>query len=71
MLSTALGKLVISYEELEDDPQSAFAEKICPYIGMPFSPVTTAFTKRVTKPMSEVVANRDEVSHLAEVRVAY
>lgn len=71
ILSNAPGKLVISYEELVDDPQSAFGDKICPHIGMPFSPVTTAMTKRVTKPMSEVVANWDEVSHLAELRVMY
>jgi hypothetical protein len=62
---------VISYEELEDNPPVSVHREGLPHIGLPFSRVTTNNDGMLTKPMSEVVANWDEVSHLAELRVTY
>lgn len=62
--------LVISYEQLVAAPQAVFAERICPYIGISYSTVSTPLEKRIRRPISEVVTNWDEISHLADLKVS-
>ena len=62
--------LIISYEQLVAEPQAVFAERICPFIGIAYSPVSTPLDKRIRRPISEVITNWDEISHLTNLKLS-
>ena len=57
---------LLSYEELVDDPQTLFDNRIFPLLGLPSSSVVTQMKKQSSKPISEKVSNYEEIRHLHE-----
>ena len=57
---------VISYEELQTDPQKVSNETIFPFLGLRPCAVSTNLKKQNTKPLSEIVENYEEVAGFIE-----
>jgi hypothetical protein len=56
--------VVLSYEELTDEPAWWLESQICPLLGAEFAPPRTSLRKQSTKPLAERVSNYREVAAL-------
>jgi LPS sulfotransferase NodH len=54
--------VLVSYEELAEDPQGLFRRSIFPFLGLPPSRVRTPLVRQSTAPLSETVENYDELA---------
>jgi len=55
---------LLSYEELADDPQKVFDERILPLIGRDSITIQSGMRKQTTRPMHEIIENYDELAQL-------
>lgn len=56
--------VLLSYEELVADAQCVFRERICPLLGLPDQELKTQLRKQNTLPLSQRVANYDDIRAL-------
>jgi LPS sulfotransferase NodH len=58
--------VLLSYEELIDDPQHWLREQICPLLGTPFIAPETKLCKQNTKSLAQLVTNYRDIAALLE-----
>lgn len=58
--------LVVVHEEVRERPQEAVDTQLAPFLGVASGPVASRFVRQNRRPLSEVVANHDEVADLLE-----
>ena len=58
--------LIMSYEELIADPAAAFANRICPLLGLPPREPRTSMVKQNPRPLAERILNYAEIAPLLE-----
>jgi len=61
--------VLLSYEELVDDPAHWLKEQICPLLGVNYVPLETRLMKQNTRPLSEQIVNYRDVEGLIESSV--
>ena len=59
--------VVLSYEELVEDAQRVFDEKIFPFLGIGSSVVSSRYLKQNTRPIRETVKNLEEIKDMKEI----
>lgn len=55
---------VVAYEELADDPQAVFDERISPLLGLPSTPIVTSMKKQSKGSLEEQISNLEELQPL-------
>ncbi|MCA9110598.1 MAG: hypothetical protein KDA52_11645 [Planctomycetaceae bacterium] len=55
---------VVAYEELADDPQGVFEERIFPLLGIPATPIATSMKKQSKGSLEEQISNFEELQPL-------
>lgn len=66
--------VLLSYEELVADPQSIFAERICPLLNVPYCEPRTSLMRQNPQPIAERVENYAEIAallHSPQCRQSY
>jgi hypothetical protein len=58
--------IIVSYEELIEDPQKLFNEKIFPFLGLQPCKIYSDYRKINPKPISDKVSNYDSVKYIFE-----
>lgn len=58
--------LLVEAGEFFSNPDLLFEHRVCPYLGVPFRPVSTQFSKLNKRPLGEVIENYDAVGELLE-----
>ena len=61
--------IFITYEDLVEDPQLQFQQRICPLLGLPPQKVKTILKKQSKGTLEDRIANYEEVRDLLEFRL--
>ena len=63
--------LALSYEDLVEDTQGVFEGAVCPFLGMPFTPVHHGMVKQNTKEPRQMIENYDEIACILHSPIAW
>ena len=56
--------LILSYEDLAQDPGGVFRRAVCPFLDIPYHPVRTGFLRQNPSPINEKVSNFQDVADM-------